>query len=198
MQKPNPDSPRLTENDREVLKKIIDHSKIPDAKIAEDIGISTQAVFKIRTKLEQMGIIKGYAPIIDFKKIGIHVLAVLILRIKPKIWNQFSDDFISNSISKFPHMISSFRIADANATHILILGFKDNAQREQFIVTMQTKNSDDVEIKDIYTFSVDKVINMNSISLLHEVLDKNNECRHDLFPLPSKSDIFVKKMNVKQ
>src|SRR3989344_6518385 len=82
MQKPNPDSPKLTENDKDVLRKIIDHSRIPDSKIAEDIGISPQAVFKIRAKLEELGIIKGYTPIIDFKKIGIHVLALLIIRLK--------------------------------------------------------------------------------------------------------------------
>lgn len=82
MEKADPDSPKLTENDKEVLRQIIEHAKIPDTKIAEDIGISPQAVFKIRNKLEDLGIIKGYTPIIDFKKIGIKVLALIIIRLK--------------------------------------------------------------------------------------------------------------------
>jgi Lrp/AsnC family transcriptional regulator, leucine-responsive regulatory protein len=70
-------SPKLTEHDKEVLKKIIDHAKMPDSDIANSMGISPQAVFKIRAKLEDLGIIKGYVPIIDFKKIGITVMVKL-------------------------------------------------------------------------------------------------------------------------
>ena len=40
MIKPNPNKPKLTEHDKEVLKKIIDYAKIPDSDIAESIGIS--------------------------------------------------------------------------------------------------------------------------------------------------------------
>ena len=95
MQKADPNSPKLTENDKDVLRKIIDHSRIPDSKIADDIGISPQAVFKIRAKLEQLGIIKGYTPIIDFKKIGIRILAFLVIRLKPEVWSKYSDELVS-------------------------------------------------------------------------------------------------------
>lgn len=88
MDKADPDSPKLTDHDKEVLRKIIEHADIPDSTIAGSMGISPQAVFKIRTKLEALGIIKGYSPIIDFKKIGIHVLALLVIRLKPDVWNK--------------------------------------------------------------------------------------------------------------
>ena len=65
MQKANPNHPKLTKNDQEVLKNIIKHAKIPDKDIADKMGISHQAVFKIRHKLEESGIIKGYQPILD-------------------------------------------------------------------------------------------------------------------------------------
>ena len=63
--------PKLTKNEETVLRKILEHAKIPDLEIAKKMGLSQQAIFKIRHKLEQVGIIKGYMPIIDFKKIGI-------------------------------------------------------------------------------------------------------------------------------
>ena len=137
MQKADPDSPKLTENDKEVLRKIIDHSRIPDSKIAEDIGISPQAVFKIRNKLEVLGIIKGYTPIIDFKKIGIQVLALLVIRLRPDVWNRYSDDLVSERISKIPYIISAYRVADARASHILLIGFRDTSQKEQYLSQIQ-------------------------------------------------------------
>jgi DNA-binding Lrp family transcriptional regulator len=183
MQKADPNLPKLTQHDKEVLRSIIEHSKIPDSKIAQDMGISPQAVFKIRAKLEQLGIIKGYTPIIDFKKIGIHVIAFLIIRMKSDVWNLYTDDFVSERISKIPHLISAYRVADVQATHILLVGFRNTDQKEQYITQIQTKYTNDIEIKDVYTFSVDKIITQNPIGLLHEIIDKKNSKQFEIFPL---------------
>ena len=187
MEKPNLESPKLTENDKEVLRKIIEHAKIPDARIAEDIGISPQAVFKIRSKLEDLGIIKGYTPIIDFKKIGIHVLTLIIIRLKPEVWNRYHDDMVSERISKIPYIIAAYRVSDAQASHILLFGFRDTAQKEQYLAHMQTKNANDIEIKDVYTFSVDKIIIQNPMGLLNEVIDKSDLSKYELFPIGKKN-----------
>lgn len=186
MQKAEPNSPKLTENDKEVLRKIIAHADVPDSQIATHIGISPQAVFKIRTKLEQLGIIKGYAPIIDFKKIGIKVLAILVIRIKPDVWSRYSDDLVSERISKIPYIISAYRVADSRASHILLMGFRDTAQQEQFLSQIQTKYTNDIELRDVYTFSVDKIITQNPIGLLNEIMDKTDFSNYELFPIGKK------------
>lgn len=187
MQKADPNSPKLTENDKEVLRKIIEYAKIPDSKIAGDIGISPQAVFKIRTKLEQLGIIKGYMPIIDFKKVGIQVLALLVIRIKPHVWNKYEDYEVSERISKIPYIISAYRVADARASHILLIGFRNTSQKEQYLSEIQTKYTNEIEIKEVYTFSVDKVITQNPIGLLNEVIDKRGFSEYNLFPTDKKN-----------
>jgi len=187
MEKADPDSPKLTENDKEVLRQIIEHTKIPDSKIAESIGISPQAVFKIRAKLEQLGIIKGYTPVIDFKKLGIQVMALLVIRIKPDVWGKYSDDLVSERISKIPYIISAYRVADAQASHILLIGFRDTSQKEQFLSQIQTKYTNEIEIKEVYTFSVDKIIIQNSIGLLSEIISKTDFSDYQLFPLNKKN-----------
>jgi len=186
MNKSDPNSPKLTENDKEVLRKIIAHAKIPDSKIASDIGISPQAVFKIRTKLEDLGIVKGYIPIIDFKKIGIQVLAILVIRVKSDVWGSYTDDLVSERISKIPYIISAYRVADSRASHILLIGFRDTSQKETYIAQMQTKLANQIEIKDVYTFSVDKIIVDNPIGLLNEIIDKKEFSTYELFPLDKK------------
>ena len=183
MEKADPDSPKLTEHDKDVLRKIIEHSKIPDSQIAQDIGISPQAVFKIRNKLEEIGVIKGYTPIIDFKKIGITVLVVLIIRVKPEIWSTYPDYLVSERIAKIPYIISAFRVADARASHILLIGFRNTEQKEHYLSNMQTKSADKIEIRDVYTFSVDQIIvDNNPIGLLHEIIDQNEFSKYEIFP----------------
>jgi len=186
MEKLDPNFPKLTEHDKEVLRQIIDHSKIPDSKIAEDMGISPQAVFKIRTKLEDLGIVKGYMPIIDFKKIGIQVLSLIIIRFKSGVWTNYTDDMISERISKIPYIISAYRVSDSQASHILLIGFRDTTQRESYLTQMQTKFSNQIEIKDVYNFSVDKIITQNPIGLLNEVIDKKDFSKYELFPIDKK------------
>jgi len=62
MDKIDPNFPKLTANDKAVLKRILDLKKIPDSEIAKSMNLSPQAIFKIRSKLEDCGIIKGYMP----------------------------------------------------------------------------------------------------------------------------------------
>jgi len=76
----------LTKNQRTVLKKIIYDGKISDTSIAKEMHISQQAVFKIRHRLESVGVIEGYRPIINFEKIGIKLLHYMGIEVKPELW----------------------------------------------------------------------------------------------------------------
>ncbi len=182
----NPDFPKLTENDKSVLKKMLDSTKISDSDIAKTMKLSPQAIFKIRNKLENVGVIKGYMPIIDFKKIGINVMVVLIIKFTPAVWNKFSDGQVSDRIHKTPYVISAYRVSDEQASHILVLGFRDTEQKERYVSHIQTKFSEEIQIKSIYTFSVDKIISQSPLGLLHEIIDKKEFTPKDLFLNDSK------------
>ena len=181
MDKIDPDFPKLTENDKVVLKNILDSKRIPDSDIAKSMNLSPQAVFKIRNKLEDYGVIKGYMPIVDFKKLGINVMTILVIQLSPKVWSHFTDDQISQRMSKMPNVIDAYRVADEEASHVLIFGFRDTQQKEQYIARIQTKFAEEILIKSIYTFSVDKIISQNPLGLLHEMLDKKEFTPDELF-----------------
>ena len=181
MEKLDSSFPKLTENDRLVLKEILNSKKIPDSDIAKTMNLSPQAVFKIRNKLESCGIIKGYMPIIDFKKVGINVMIILIIRITSKLWKTCSDDQISDKMSKTSYIIEAYRVSDEQASHILLLGFRDTNQKEKYISRIQTRFAEEVEIKAIYTFSVDKIISHSPLGLLQEILDKKDFIPDDIF-----------------
>lgn len=179
MEPRNPLFPKLTENDKLVLNEILDSKKIPDSDIAKTMNLSPQAIFKIRTKLEDCGIIKGYMPIVDFKKIGINVMTLLIIRLTPKMWDNFSDAQISERISKTACVIDAYRVSDEQASHILILGFRDTNQKEKYIGKIQSKFANEIQIKAIYTFSVDMIISQSPLGLLREIIEKKKEFSTD-------------------
>lgn len=170
--KPRSDLPRLTKNDQEVLKSIIQQAKIPDTDIAKKMGISPQAVFKIRHKLEELGIIKGYTPILDLKKLGIHVMALLVIKLLPEVWDNYSDAEIAERIKQIPYIVDAYRVPESNVTHILLMGFRDLEQMDRHLAKMQTRFAREVDIQHVYPFSTDKIITQSPIGLLYEVLDK--------------------------
>jgi len=185
MEKADPNSPILTENDKEVLKKIIDQAKIPDNQIAVSMGISPQGVFKIRNKLERLGIIKGYVPIIDFRKIGINMMAVLVIEMTASVWQMYSEAKVSERLSHIPYVINVYRIAEADASHVLILGFRDINQKEKYMMEFQTKYSSEIIVKNVYSFSVDNIILQNPLNVLHEIIDRKELSGYRIFPKKS-------------
>jgi len=181
MEKANLNFPKLTKNEQSVLKKIIDSAKIPDLEIANEMGLSQQAIFKIRHKLEEVGIIKGYMPIIDFKKIGIDSFVVLGIRFTKQVWEKYSDNQISEMIQKIPQVIISYRIPDSNISHLIVMGFKDVAHKDEYLMKMQTKYATEIEIVHVYPFSVDRIIKNNHVGLLNIILDDKEFVKNEFF-----------------
>jgi DNA-binding Lrp family transcriptional regulator len=174
MEKPDVNFPKLTRNEQKVLKKIVDQAKIPDLEIAKKMGLSQQAIFKIRHKLEDTGIIKGYMPIIDFKKIGIKTLVVLGIKFKSYVWEKYSEEQISERIRRIPQVIISYRIPESRVSHLLIMGFKDMEHKDRYLMKLQTKYSKEIEIVHVYPFSVDRIIKTSNVGLLNIILDKED------------------------
>ncbi len=175
---------KLNKNDQSVLKSIIQQAKMPDTEIAKKMGLSPQAVFKIRRKLEASGIIKGYMPIIDLKKIGINIMALLVIKLTPEVWEAMPDEVISERIKRIPYVINAYRVPESNVSHILLMGFRDLEQMDRYLIKIQTKFSREVEIKEAYPFSTDRIITQSFVGLLYEILDKRE------FPL---DEFFLKK-----
>jgi len=175
------DLPQFTRNEKIVLKKIIEQAKIADLEIAKKMGLSQQAIFKIRHKLESLGVIQGYMPIINFKKIGIETLVVVGVKLTSYIWEKYSEEQISERIRKIPQVIIAYRIPESHITHLLVLGFKDIDHKDRYLMKLQNKYSKEVEIVQVYPFSVDRIIKSNHIGLLSAILNQKENASGDFF-----------------
>ena len=119
---------RLTRNDMHVLKQLIGHGRISDSATAEKIGVTPQAVLKIRNKLEEAGIIESYMPKVNYKKLGINAMAWAVVRFLPATWGEYSEEQIREKVRQHRYIIWGCRIPESDATHILLYGFKDMKQ----------------------------------------------------------------------
>lgn len=181
---------RLTRNDKYVLRRLIEHARISDSSAAKEMGVTPQAVLKIRKKLEEAGIIEGYIPKINYKKSGVKVMAWALVRFLPAVWEEYSEAEIRETVRQHRYIIWGCRIPESDATHILLYGFRDIKQMDEHFLRVQTKLPKILEIKKIYPFSVDQVIKDSPEGLFHNILDEKDFFTDMLF---KDSSLLIKK-----
>ncbi len=137
---------KITKNEKFVLKQLIDNGRISDTSIAKKLKISTQAVRKIRKKFENNKIIKKYATIIDYEKVGIKAFAIVQLKITEK--NKEKIDLFQS-----PNIIGSFKLPETNITNLFIAGFNSLEELDNYFAKLKEKYSDLIEIQKMNIFS---------------------------------------------
>jgi len=170
----------LTKNERRTLKYLLDNSRISDSEIASQLKISSQAVGKIRRKLEDT-IIQSYGANIDFSKLGINTFAIAIA----KITNDGLDKGeleIEQILQDNHHILNVYRLPKGSSTHVLIYGFKDINEFDGFFnsVKMRGELHRYLEIQDLFTFSHNSLIKNNPIPLFHKAIDSLNKSTTDV------------------
>ncbi len=171
----------LTKNDRYVLKQLIEHGRISDSAAAKKINVSPQAVLKIRKKLEDAGIIEGYTPKINYKRLGINVMAWVIVKFLPATWEEYTEEQMRKKVRNHQYILWGCRVPESDATHILLYGFRDMKQMDEHFIRVQTKLAKIIEIKKMYHFSVDQIIKDSPEALFHNILDEKDFFTETLF-----------------
>tara|TARA_B100000959_G_scaffold251453_1_gene280759 strand:- start:45 stop:473 length:429 start_codon:yes stop_codon:yes gene_type:complete len=117
-------------------QKIIDILKIsgrePASSISEKIGISVPTAIDRIKKLQESGIIKGYKAVIDSKKMGFDVSAIITI--------------ISESSSKYSSFINNAKkesdiyrcfTTTGNGSHVLLVDTKNTESLEKLLRNIQ-------------------------------------------------------------
>jgi len=162
----------LTRNEKKVLKLLIADGRKPDADIARTLNITSQAVGKIRKKLETEEIIEGYSTRVDYAKLGIKVFAVVLFKYIPDVWKKIKSDEDVNQRVKGPHIINFYRVPEGDVTHIVTYGFRSLDELDHYFHTLQTERGHLSEIRKLYVFSAKSLIKENPKELLLKVIDE--------------------------
>ncbi|AKM10643.1 Lrp/AsnC family transcriptional regulator [Croceicoccus naphthovorans] len=90
--------------DRKIIAALQDDARMTVADIAERVSLSATPVSRRLKKLEEEGVIAGYAPLLDAKKLGFPLDAYLTINLQAH-----SDDIIDrfeNAIQANPYVIA--------------------------------------------------------------------------------------------
>jgi len=162
---------KLNKNEKKTLKLLLNNSRIADSEIAAKLNISSQAVGKIRKKLE-MSIIESYSLNLNYSKLGIQTFAMAVAKLTREGLAKGELE-IEQKLLKNPHIINVYRIPAGSSTHIIFYGFQDMTSLDNFFHSPRVKQElhNYIETQDLYTFSHNSLIKNNPVQLFNEVID---------------------------
>lgn len=165
---------KLTKNEKTVLKNLVEQGRLSDTEISKRMPISQQAVYQIRKRLEDLGIIQGYTPIIDFHKLGISMLHFAGIRVLPSLWKQFTEDEVSQKLCEIPFVYMAFRIPTGDISYLLIFGFASVEEEEDFSKHIESTLSEHISIVWSYKSSVRNILANDPLNLVFHALKEKN------------------------
>ena len=173
-----PSLPRLTRNDRRVLKILLKDSRITDVEMGRRLSISPQAAFKIRRKLEERRLILNYSAIIDYSQFGINALALVMMDVHDATESQRRQ--IRERISA--NLINVSKLISGTRSYIILFGFSDVAEMYSFFNEIQANFPNQVRLNHIYTFHIEGLFKNSSKDLFYWAV--NNFGKESFLPPP--------------
>ena len=159
----------LIKNERLVLQHLIENARVTDLTIAKNIGISTQAVGKIRKKLEYENIIQGYGVILNNYAVGLHMVGIVNVHI-PLNSIAEENEFKKNLIREI-NLMSCFKLNHGETNFLLILGFRNIKECEETMHLLQKKYPG-MKIKDIQTTSWEYVWKNSRKDIYNHIIER--------------------------
>jgi DNA-binding Lrp family transcriptional regulator len=159
----------LSINEIAVLDCLIEDGRMSNTDIARKIGITSQAVGKIQSKLIKNGIIKGFTTEIDYDTLGIEVFTIAFFRFKSGSWTYLEKEDIIRRLSG-PHLIRVYRLSEDDITHIVIYGFRNIKEAEHYFQTLQVQREHISEIRKLYYLSSSSILKNSPQDLLLKIL----------------------------
>lgn len=140
---------KLTNNDKKTLMLLLEDGRMTDTAIAKKLGITKQAVGRIRKKMKKKGIIRRYTTQLDYERLGVHTFAIVLASLTDK-WLKKGELEATEQLVKDPNIIRVFRVSRGEISHIIVYAFKNLAELENYF---QRPLQNGLVIKQIHTCS---------------------------------------------
>lgn len=122
---------KLTNNDKKTLILLLEDGRMTDTAIAKKLGVTKQAVGRIRKKLEKTRIIRKYTTQLDYERLGIHTFAIVLASLTDE-WLKMGELEATEKLVRDPNITKVFRVARGEITHILVYAFKNLDELENY------------------------------------------------------------------
>jgi len=161
----------FSKNEKEIIRMLLVNGRITDLEISGKLKISSQAVGKIRKKLEDNGIIESYSCNLNYEKMGIGMFCVSLVKLKHKFFEEIPDHKIKDFLKKVPAAIFTCLPTTSEISIISLYAFRNAEEMEKYVQTTKTQLHEYGEVTRMYPFSPYGFVKNNPVRLFNLILD---------------------------
>jgi DNA-binding Lrp family transcriptional regulator len=163
---------KFNKNEKRVLKHLLANARATDSAIAKKLRISSQAVGKIRKKLES-SVIESYSINLNYAKLGIQTFVIALAKLTHDGMDKGELE-VEKRLSDDPNVIEVFRLPNQSTTHVILYGFKDMNDLDSFFHSTKKKQElhHYIENRETFTFSHNSRIKSDPRQLFQKVIDE--------------------------
>lgn len=128
--------PTLDDHDRRIIQELSRNGRITTLELSEAVGLSPTPVARRVRRLEDTGVIRGYAALIDEAELGFGVSVFVSVKLDKQVDDAL--DAFETSIQKFPEVVDCW-LMTGNRDYQLRIVTVDLQEFERFLVGRLTK-----------------------------------------------------------
>jgi DNA-binding Lrp family transcriptional regulator len=159
----------LKKREKSVFIQLLSDARMPDKHIAKLLGTTQPTVTRIRQKLEKLGYIKSYKPIVDLEKLNIGLVVLTLFRIADFSKTGEIKKVVIPDLKKMPEVILVAEGEGMGKTSLIISIHKDFPEFEGWMLNLRKKYGKYVEGEEHFFFSTNRIY--KELSLEEAVID---------------------------
>lgn len=114
---------KLDNYDKAILNALQENGRLANQEIADQIGLSPSACLRRFKALEESGVITGYRTLLDSKKLGLDLMALIHISMDKHTKERFSQ--FEKSIQSMPNVLECLLLTGQSADYQLKVLVKD-------------------------------------------------------------------------
>ncbi len=91
--------------DRKLLNELMKDARTSLRRLAEEMSVSPATLHNRLTKLEQLGIVKGFTVLVDYAKLGYMLTAIIMIKVNGK----YIVD-VEKEIARYPNIVAVYDV----------------------------------------------------------------------------------------
>ena len=146
---------QLDRYDRQILEVLQQDGRISNQELADRISLSPSSCLRRVRTLEESGLITGYRALLDARKLGLSLMALIHIsmdRHTPERFAQFE-----SAVRGYPEVLECYLITGQEADYQLKISVPNMDEYQRFLLTKITR--------------IDGVIGVHSSFVLHKAVD---------------------------
>ncbi|MBB6214781.1 DNA-binding Lrp family transcriptional regulator [Anaerosolibacter carboniphilus] len=128
----------LDNTDKAILRELQEDGSISNLDLSKKIGLSPSACLARTKNLVEAGIIKKFAAIVDERKIGMEVLALVLVNLSPL--NRETIHSFLEDVKRFPQIQECYTLTGSH-DYLLKIVAKDMESYRDFIIDSLMQNT---------------------------------------------------------